>query len=113
MKKLYKTTEECPLCSHNDTQVVWREKCDNKWVEREFFLCHYCGFFCHADENKELSQGITVDPKIIPLKQQLNAFRKIIKKNPQFLQGLVIRDHFKYKPPKDIDKKDIYYISKK
>lgn len=95
-----KGKEECRVCGHKDTYVIWKESSDNALLENEFFLCHSCGFFCRKYSNKELVEGITVDPKIIPLRQQLNLIRRAIRKNRKALEGLAITDHFPYKPHK-------------
>lgn len=98
--KQNKGQEICPICNHKDTYVIWEEMIDNVPVENEFFLCHECGFFCRKHENGDMIIGITLDPRIIILKRQINILRKTLKKDRKILEGLCITDHFPYKPPK-------------
>ncbi len=93
MKKI-KCKEFCPICKCENTQVCWTENKDMFLYENEFYLCHRCGFFFRKYGNGNIVNGVTFDPKKIPLKPQIQAIRK----HHTLMEGLLITDHFNYKP---------------
>lgn len=94
-----KGKESCRICGNEDTYVIWKEVIDNIPVENEFFLCHERGFFCRKYEGRDIVEGISFDPRTIPFKHQITRIRKALRKDRKLLEGLVITDHFPYKPP--------------
>lgn len=91
-----KFKEHCPLCGKANNRIIWQEDISIPSYPNRFYLCHYCGYFLREHSNGELNEGITFDPRIIPLKTQLRAIRK----HHGYYSGLKVEDCRKYKPPK-------------
>ena len=102
-----KFKENCPCCGKANNITIW----DDSYSHNEFYLCHCCGYYFgnvffnkNVKEDEDVDpplddwtfEGVTFDPRIIPLKKQLNAIRK----NRDKYTGLMIGDCRKYKPPK-------------
>lgn len=93
----YKMKDSCACCGHKNTRVSWQEEVNGILVDNDYYLCHWCGFYYHEYGGSTVIEGITFDPKKVPLKRQLSAIRK----NRQNYEGLIISNHRNYKPPKE------------
>lgn len=93
----YKTKEKCACCGRENTRVSWLEDVNGVLVDNDYYLCHWCGFYHREYGGSTVIDGITFDPKKVPLRRQLSAIRK----HRQNYEGLIISNHRGYKPPKE------------
>ena len=78
-KRKFRFDEKCPICGHKNPSVYWY---DADFISYSYstpnssYLCHWCGYFYRQFGDREIIDGLTLNPEKVMPKQQLKAFRK-------------------------------------